>query len=207
MGQETQMQVELSWRHILPGLGYIAAIDILAVTGWLTSITWLQRYWMAPVIILPWLLAALAPERMKLMGYHRREWLASFGWGVVAGGFWRIASLIFNLALATSGGNLLGWGEIISTAAIVPFIEETFFRGYLGRGLVTKLGFWPGILIQSLLFAFHPIHWAQGWIHLVSIFGFGVIAGWLVERRGSIWAPWGAHAFANLIPIAMRALV
>jgi membrane protease YdiL (CAAX protease family) len=44
------------------------------------------------------------------------------------------------------------------------------------------------------------VHWAQGWLHLVSIFGFGLLAGWLVVKRGSVWSAWGAHAFANLLP-------
>jgi membrane protease YdiL (CAAX protease family) len=35
----------------------------------------------------------------------------------------------------------------------------------------------------------------------VSIFGFGLLAGWLMHVRSSIWAPWGAHAFANLLPM------
>jgi membrane protease YdiL (CAAX protease family) len=87
------------------------------------------------------------------------------------------------------------------------WIEETFFRGYLGRGLAGQWGFWPSLLIQSMLFAFHPVHWAQGWPHWISIFGFGCLAGWLVERRQSIWSAWGAHAFANLIPVALKPFV
>lgn len=207
MGQEHQGQVELAWRHIAPGLVYIALIDFLAVVGWLDALPWLRSLWVVPLVVLPWINVIAVPGRMKLMGYHRSGWLASFGWGAVAGGLWRIASLIFNLAMTASVGDTLGWGEVSSAVLIVPWIEETFFRGYLGRGLSPRIGVGPSILIQSVLFTFHPIHWEQGWIHLISIFGFGVVAGCLVEHRQSIWASWGAHAFANLIPMVIRPFV
>jgi membrane protease YdiL (CAAX protease family) len=111
------------------------------------------------------------------------------------------------MALSQNGSAVLGWGEVLSAVVFVPWIEETFFRGYLGRGLAGQWGFWPSLLIQSMLFAFHPVHWAQGWPHWISIFGFGCLAGWLVERRQSIWSAWGAHAFANLIPMALKPFV
>jgi membrane protease YdiL (CAAX protease family) len=35
---------------------------------------------------------------------------------------------------------------------------------------------------------------------LAGIFAFGVLAGWLVETRRTLWIGWGAHAFANVLP-------
>ena len=195
--------VDFSWRHFTPGLAYIIAIDVLVITDWWEKTPWLHALWFFPLIILPWLSALASPGRLKLMGFHRQRWLTWLGWGLVAGGIWRIINLVLNLAMLGSGMPLLGWGEILSAVFIVPGIEETFFRGYLGRGLSRQLGVGPGILIQSVLFSLHPIHWSQGGAHLVSIFGFGILAGWMVERSRSIWPAWGAHAFANLLPLIL----
>lgn len=198
-------KLPLGW--LIPGLAYILVIDILAVTGLWESLPWFKAVWSFPLIAWPWLMVAFAPRRLMWMGFHRRRWLASFGWGVVAGGVWRAASLAFNLLWTGAAGNLLGWGELFSALLVVPWIEETFFRGFLGRGLIGYLGRWPAIFAQAVLFSLHPIHWAQGSFHLVSIFIFGLIAGWLVEKFDSIWAAWGSHAFANLIPLALRYIV
>jgi membrane protease YdiL (CAAX protease family) len=72
--------------------------------------------------------------------------------------------------------------------------------------LTTRVGRWKAIISQAVLFSLHPGHWAQGWPHLASILGFGLLAGWLVERRGSIWAAWGAHGFANVLPEILRSI-
>jgi membrane protease YdiL (CAAX protease family) len=90
----------------------------------------------------------------------------------------------------------------ISVAILwVPFVEETFFRAYIGRSISRSWGVIPGIVIQALVFTLLPSHVAQGMWHMLSIFAFGVLAGWLLHVRRSLWAPWGAHAFANLLPL------
>jgi hypothetical protein len=38
---------------------------------------------------------------------------------------------------------------------------------------------------------------------LAGIFAFGVLAGWLVETRRTLWIGWGAHAFANVLPTVL----
>lgn len=195
------------WKQLAPGLIYIFLIDLLGVTGLFEAWPWLGRIWVIPLVVLPWGWVLASPRRLRSMGFRRQHWLLNLGWGAVAGGLWRIASLVLNLALTEEGTTAFGWGDIFSAIVLVPWIEETFFRGYLGRGLAVQWGFWPSLLIQSTLFTFHPSHWAQGWPHLISIFGFGCLAGWLVERRRSIWAAWGAHAFANLIPLVLSPFV
>jgi len=138
-----------------------------------------------------------------MFGYTRDRGLADYGWGMVAGGIWRGLSMAFNL---WSGWARIGWGVFswIGALVIIPLVEETFFRGYLGRALRLRVGKWPAILVQGILFALHPGHWAQGYLHLISIFLFGILAGWLMEKRGSIWASWGAHGFANILPEVLR---
>lgn len=199
--------IESSWRQIAPGLVYILLIDLLAVLGWWEKVEWLHPVWVLPLVVLPWLSMLASPNRIKLMGFHHRRWIAMLGWGMVAGGIWRILSLVLNMVLSESGFGQLGWGDVVSAAFIVPGIEETFFRGYLGRGLSRQLGLWPGVLVQAGLFSLHPIHWVQGGVHLISIFGFGLLAGWMVEQSRSIWPAWGAHAMANLLPLLMPSYI
>jgi membrane protease YdiL (CAAX protease family) len=204
---EEDSRAEFGWKHLAPGLVYIALIDILGMTGRLQAWGWLEKVWVLPLVILPWGLVMASPERLQRMGYRRQRWLLNLGWGIVTGGLWRLASLVLNLMLTHNGAVLFGWGDILSAAVFIPWIEETYFRGYLGRGLEGHWGFWPSLVVQSILFACHPVHWAQGWPHWISILGFGCLAGWLVAHRQSIWAAWGAHAFANLIPVAFASFV
>ncbi len=90
--------------------------------------------------------------------------------------------------------------NFLSAVILVPLTEETFYRGYLGRSLAARLGMWPAIMLQATAFALHPVHWHQGWPALLSILGFGILAGWLVLARGTLWIAWGAHGFAILLP-------
>ncbi len=61
--------------------------------------------------------------------------------------------------------------------------------------------------MQAGLFALYPVHWNQGWLAIISILGFGILSGWLVERTGSVWIGWGAHGFANMLPSLLVKLV
>jgi membrane protease YdiL (CAAX protease family) len=123
---------------------------------------------------------------------------------MVAGGVWRLLSMLINLWWVQLGSNpAVGISQLFGALIWIPLVEETFFRGYLGRALSASLGMWPAILIQALLFTLQPVHWQQGHFALISIFGFGFLAGWLERRFNSIWAPWGAHAFANLLAILL----
>lgn len=89
---------------------------------------------------------------------------------------------------------------------VVAVPEEVFFRGYLqstlGRALPApkrtlfgaEVG--PALVLQAALFA--VCHLATGdWIRL-RVGAFGLLAGWLRARTGSIAAPIVYHALANL---------
>jgi membrane protease YdiL (CAAX protease family) len=87
----------------------------------------------------------------------------------------------------------------------VAFPEELFFRGYLqttldrafGRsGRVGRARVGAGIVLQAALFA--ACHVATGdWTRL-RVFFFGLLAGWLRDRSGSIAAPIAYHAVGNV---------
>jgi membrane protease YdiL (CAAX protease family) len=190
---------------ILPGLIYILVVDFLTVTGWLGFAQGFFQTWNIVLAVIPWVTLLVVRGSPSMFGYTRIRALVDYGWGMVAGGIWRGLSMAFNLWWQ-GGWTEIGWGILgwIGALVFIPLIEETFFRGYLGRGLRVRVGKWPAIFVQAILFSLHPGHWAQGYLHLVSILLFGILAGWLMERRGSIWAAWGAHGFANILPAILR---
>ena len=87
----------------------------------------------------------------------------------------------------------------------IGFPEEVFFRGYVqtrwdrALGKPWRLGeaqVGPGLLVQASIFA--VCHVVGGdWLRLRVVF-FGLLAGWLRERSGSVLSPAVYHAVANL---------
>lgn len=86
--------------------------------------------------------------------------------------------------------------------------EEIFFRGFLGKRLISKFGFKLGNLIQALIFGLlHGVlfFWITGVfgalviIILTSISGWA--SGWINEKQsgGSIVSSWMLHGLGNLI--------
>ena len=195
----------LPLKAVLPGLLAITALDGLAVVGIWKVIPHGDLLHSLLLLVTPWITVWLTREKPNVYGYHGRRFLLDFGWGMVAGGCWRLGSLLLNMALL--GWSMDSFGAWLSALVWVPFLEETFFRGYLCRSLASFVGVWPGIIIQAILFALQPYHLGQGWIGLLSVFVFGILAGWLMHRRDSIWAAWGAHAFANVILIPLTSFV
>lgn len=188
-------------RTILPGLICILLIDLVAWMGIGANGSVIAT---SLLILLPWVTLLFTKRSPATIGYVRERAVARYGWGMVAGGVWRGLSMGFNYLILRPPISLGStWTQLISSLILVPFVEETFYRGYLGRSLAKKLGRWPGIIIQATLFTLYPIHWNQGWPAIASIFGFGVLSGWLVERTGSIWIGWGAHGFANILPVLL----
>lgn len=115
--------------------------------------------------------------------------------------------------------------EIIFVILVVAGIktalaEEIFFRGLIAKRLINALGFWPGNIIQALIF---------GGIHLVifvlpdapaptpllitGIFIFpsisGGLMGYINERKGngSILPGWLMHALGNAISYPVLAFM
>jgi membrane protease YdiL (CAAX protease family) len=192
----------LPLRAIAPGLILILVVDILTVSGIWPLTGWSNLLLSGTLIGLPWATLIVLRKPIQCLGYNRNNSLRAVGWGIVAGGFWRLLSLLFNLWWLRFGDqNLLWVPQILAALIWIPWVEETFFRGYLGRTLAGKIGVWPGIMLQATLFTLQPVHWNQGWGALLSVLGFGVLAGFLQQRWNSIWPAWGAHAFANLLPL------
>ena len=201
---DSQCSRALPMREVLAGLAFVTAVDLLTVLGrWPEGLPgWAVHT--GVLVVLPWLTLLLAGRPAAVFGYQRGLLLLDLGWGVVAGCGWRLINLLLGLAWIYASGVGIMAG-LISALLWVPFVEETFFRGYLGRALEARWGFWRGNLAQALVFTLQPYHWSQGWPGLLYIFGFGLLAGWLMGRRGTIWPAWAAHASANLMALLLAA--
>ncbi len=77
------------------------------------------------------------------------------------------------------------------------------FRGALLRGLSSRLGMWPSVLIQAALFAaLHRSLWL-----FAPMLVLGIVLGWLAESRQSLWPPIALHALYNAITVVAAFVV
>ena len=114
------------------------------------------------------------------------------------------------IAASTPDGVTAGALVVLVVGAVfkTAFAEEMFFRGLIGKRLYAVMGFWPGNLVQGLLFgAVHlpllllpdaPRQTALLMVGFVTVLA--LASGWLNERRagGSILPGFALHAAGNL---------
>ena len=87
---------------------------------------------------------------------------------------------------------------------VVPFIEETLFRGFLQTWLRRYMNRFWGILCSSLLFA--AVHFAPGQNNVEIVLSLLVLAGFLgyiYEKERLLWAPLALHATFNAVSSAI----
>ena len=191
----------LPLRAVLPGLALILAVDLAPLLGLRGPAGVLLSIWTPVAACLPWLTILVMRRRPSALGYVGGRWIAEYGWGMVAGALWRGLSMGLSALWLRSDAALgVSLASLAGGLIWVPLIEETFYRGYLGPAFSRRFGRWAGILMQAILFTLHPGHWGQGWPAAAGLLAFGVLAGWLVETRRTIWIGWGAHGFANVLP-------
>lgn len=96
----------------------------------------------------------------------------------------------------------LFWTAFWLIIFVVPFIEETLFRGFFQTWLRQKMGPASAIALTSLLFAGFHFSSSQGWHNvdlLIALFVLSCYMGHLYEKRGSIWASASLHMLFNAI--------
>ncbi len=91
-------------------------------------------------------------------------------------------------------------GPIVVVAA--PLGEETLFRGFLYRGLRTRLSVWPAALLSGVVFGL--VH--GYWLLIPALFVVGSGLALVYERRSSLLASMTAHATFNLFGFLLIAL-
>lgn len=116
-------------------------------------------------------------------------------------------AILLGLKVQTQGQSLLGFLDsgqteldlILSAVIAAPFIEETFFRGFLFQGLRQGYGWKKAAVISSLLFAIMHFQLAA----LLPTFLMGLVFAVLYNRANSIWPGIILHFTLNAFGICM----
>lgn len=98
-------------------------------------------------------------------------------------------------SFADKNGALLA---LITVAVITPFIEETYFRGYLFRGLLLHHKRWVAYVVSAGLFALlHP-----PLLVMADVFIIGLLLAYVTEQTKSLWPGIFIHALNNAVVFA-----
>jgi membrane protease YdiL (CAAX protease family) len=101
----------------------------------------------------------------------------------------------------------------IAACLVAPIVEESFFRGFVFRGLLGRtfrlgvhghgprlhIGFWAAALTSGLLFA--VVHGELGL--LVPFTLIGAVFAWMFWQSGSLWQNIIAHAGFNSVSLVL----
>lgn len=131
-----------------------------------------------------------------------------------------MTQLMGNTDTATSQFSNQGW-KVLPSILIYAVIqtglsEEIFFRGFLGKRFISRLGFKVGNTIQAVLFGLiHgiPFGLITGNVLITILLillpgSIGWVQGWINERgsSGSIIPSWITHAILNILSALSTAL-
>jgi membrane protease YdiL (CAAX protease family) len=96
----------------------------------------------------------------------------------------------------------------VVTVLAAPFAEETFFRGFVFRGLLGRFGLWRAAGASGLLFGALHITGLASLPLVVPFTLIGILFAWVYYRTGTLWTSIGAHLLFNLISfVGLVALV
>jgi hypothetical protein len=87
---------------------------------------------------------------------------------------------------------------ILVVAVGAPVVEELFYRGLLLRSLERRLGPAPALWVSAILFGLSHFQLLQ----LPALVMFGLVAGWLAQRRGRLGPAIWAHVAFNAWTVA-----
>ena len=94
-----------------------------------------------------------------------------------------------------------GWASLALLAFVsliaAPFVEETFFRGFIFTGIGKRFGYAWGAVLSALLFSLAHLQLGA----LVPIFLLGLLLAWLYARTGSLWTCILTHFTYNSIAL------
>jgi len=90
--------------------------------------------------------------------------------------------------------------QIVQAVLVAPFLEELFFRGIILPALERYAGFWTGLILSSVLFAF-----AHGFVLAVFIQGIvGLVLGYVYLKTRNIWYCMLLHGLYNSIIMIVK---
>ncbi|MGB3024104.1 MAG: type II CAAX endopeptidase family protein [Candidatus Saccharimonadales bacterium] len=168
---------------------------------------------LAILLIEPYAIRNMTRRQMReLLGLVRRPMIddavkAVLGWA----GYFMAIALVANVVMwllpqfnsdqiqeigFNTGGDVT---EKISAFVVVviaaPIVEEIVFRGYLQGSLRRFMPWWLGGVITSVAFGVVHGQWNVG----IDVFILSMVACYLRERTGAIWAGIGLHMIKNSI--------
>jgi CAAX prenyl protease-like protein len=179
-----------------------------ALPGW--NVHWLYAVQIAAVLAGLTFFASDYAELFSLASVRLRDWLLSAGIGIAVFVAWIHLDLPWAVLGEAKGfdpsradGTLdvpLVAVRLFGAAAVVPVMEELFWRSFIlrwiDRGdffrLAPAAASLRALLVSSLLFGLEHDLWFAGLLA-------GLAYGGLYRRSGSLWPPIAAHALTNLL--------
>lgn len=179
-------------------------------------VVWLALYHGGTLVVA----ALLGPDRRHLplasLGFREVSWAVLAGYAAAALG--AMAALYWGYSFAAEQVGALPaprgdlpvvyayerhrYAFILVVAALRPFAEETFFRGFLMQGLTARLGVMGAASAASAFFAL--THMGGGAGLVVVGFGMGLALAWAFHRSGSLWPGILANLVFNALTLSSR---
>ncbi|HEX8816848.1 MAG TPA: CPBP family intramembrane glutamic endopeptidase [Terriglobales bacterium] len=163
------------------------------------------EFWALGLLCLStWIMAKIEHRRFGVYGlswsraFKKEFWVgAALGFGMISGtllvmflcGVFRINGLaVHGTTLLTS---VAAW---LVAFLLAGFFEEFLLRGYLQFTLSEGIGFWPGAIVLSVLFAYgHSFNANETPVGVIATGLFGLLLCLFLRRTGNIWAAVGFH--------------
>jgi membrane protease YdiL (CAAX protease family) len=117
--------------------------------------------------------------------------------------------------MGVTGGLLFALWLLFGNA-INSFMEESFFRGVVGRLALLRFKFWGANWFQAFVFSIWHLPWVVKYyqigqietpgeiatsifMHSIPQLFVGIVYGYLYLKTNSLWAPWVAHFISNSV--------
>jgi hypothetical protein len=94
-------------------------------------------------------------------------------------------------------------GLFFITIIVAPVFEEVVFRGILLPFMVRRAGFWPGVMLVSVVFGGMHLHLPS----FLPLFLLSVMFSLAYARTQSLLVPVGMHALFNGVTVALLLLM
>ena len=158
------------------------------------------------LLFLAWIMSKIERRNVGVYGLPlQASAISRFVHGYFLWGFLPLALLLLVLrglhvfyfgTISPLNAQILGWGALwFFVFLLVGLLEEYSLRGYLLYTLADGIGFWPGAIIQAVLFARgHMGNGGETRIGIIATGVFALFAAATLWRTGNLWLAVGAHA-------------
>jgi uncharacterized protein len=201
-----------SWMpRILPFACYIAFLAAgSSIAHFLPDPRWIYGMQISATVLVLAIFARQYGELLRPSAVSLSEWSIAVLLGALVFVLWVNLELPFLTVGESAGfdpsnaGGVINWSlaivRIFGAAAVVPVMEELFWRSLILRWLERSdfLNVDPracgirAIVLSSIVFGFEHTLWFAGILA-------GLAYGWLYRRSGNLWVPIIAHATTNLM--------